>query len=296
MSEDVSCTLIARPARMLQRDQREGCLVHIYPTGANMGRRYSLTHETLTIGRGDDAGIRIADGSVSRRHAQIEMTPEGFVVSDLGSTNGTFVNDQQAHAPKLLEDGDYLRVGNCLFRFLAGGNLESHYHEEIYRLTIIDALTDTFNTRYFNEFLEREVTRSQRHERPLALLMLDIDRFKRLNDEHGHLCGDFVLREMSHRIKDLVRKEDLFARYGGEEFAVVLVETQREQAIEVAERIRKCIEATPFHFEDQSLSLTISVGVGTTVGDATITPTELIRQADDKLYHAKESGRNRVEA
>jgi two-component system cell cycle response regulator len=296
MSEDVSRTLIANPGKLVARDVRDACLVHIYPTGPDMGRRYPLTDRVLVIGRGDDAGVRIQDGSVSRKHAQIEAVPAGFAVSDMGSTNGTFVNDATVAHPRLLADGDYVRVGNCLFRYLSGGNVEAHYHEEIYRLTIIDALTQTFNARYFNEFLEREVTRSQRHSRPLSLLLFDVDHFKSFNDSHGHLCGDFVLRELSRRVKEVVRKEDLFARSGGEEFAVVLIESQLPQAIEVAERIRAAVGDTPFAYEGQDLPLTVSVGVACTTGTPPVSPTELIAQADEKLYKAKDGGRNRVEA
>lgn len=292
--EDVTRTMITSPANWAARDVRDACLVHIYPTGTNMGRRYPLTDQPLVIGRGDDCGLRIHDSSVSRRHAQVEPSVDGFRVDDFGSTNGTFVNDQPVSSPQKLHDGDYVRIGNCLFRFLAGGNVESHYHEEIYRLTIIDALTETFNVRYFNEFLEREVVRSNRHTRPLSLLMFDIDRFKTLNDTHGHLCGDFVLRELSRRVKDVVRKEDIFARYGGEEFACVLIETLPHQAVEVAERIRTTIADTPFAFEQISLLLTVSVGVASTVGQVTMTPTQLIEIADEKLYTAKNNGRNQV--
>src|SRR5262249_43190695 len=153
-----------------------------------------------------------------------EVSPGGVTVADLGSTNGTFLNDALvARAP--LKDGDYLRVGNCIYRFLAGGNVEADYHEEIYRLTITDGLTQTHNKRYLLEFLDRELARSQRHTRPLSLVLFDIDRFKAINDELGHLAGDHVLRELAACVKAAVRREELFARYGGEEFAVVLPET-----------------------------------------------------------------------
>jgi diguanylate cyclase (GGDEF)-like protein len=292
--DDVARTMITQPGKWVARDVRDACLVHIYPTGANMGRRYPLGATALVIGRGDDCGLRIQDSSVSRRHAQVEPGDDGYAVGDFGSTNGTFVNDQPVTAKRKLNDGDYVRVGNCMFRYLAGGNVEAHYHEEIYRLTIIDALTETYNVRYFNEFLERETTRSARHERPLSLLMFDIDRFKSLNDTHGHLCGDFVLRELSRRVREAVRKEDLFARYGGEEFACVLVETLEHQAVEVAERVRAVIADAPFAFEQLSLHLTVSVGVACTVGKGPLTSLQLVELADAKLYQAKNEGRNRV--
>jgi diguanylate cyclase (GGDEF)-like protein len=259
-----------------------------------MGCRYPLADRTLSLGRGEDCDIRLQDHSVSRRHAKIESTPEGYFVNDEGSTNGTFVNDRQLEDATLLQDGDYLRVGNCIYRYLAGGNIEAEYHEEIYRLTILDGLTQIHNPRYLAEFLEREVIRSQRHSRPLSVLMLDIDRFKLINDNHGHLCGDFVLRELVDLIRNIVRKEDLFARYGGEEFALVLVETDREGAVVVAERIRECVATHQFRFESTPINLTISIGASTTSGDLTMTPAGLLKAADDNLYTAKRTGRNRV--
>ncbi|MBM3978788.1 MAG: GGDEF domain-containing protein [Planctomycetes bacterium] len=294
MVEKITDTWISTPKKLLSTATREACLVHIYPTGPSMGCRYLLADRTLTIGRGDDCEIRLVDHSVSRRHALIEHADDGYYVTDQNSTNGTFVNDKQLDDARLLKDGDYLRVGNCLYRYLAGGNIEAEYHEEIYRLTILDGLTQIHNARYLNEFLEREVIRSQRHNRPLALLALDIDKFKNLNDSLGHLCGDFVLRELAAVIRKAVRQEDLFARCGGEEFVLVLVETTTDGALLVAERLREAVAAHRFLFESTPVSLTISIGVASTTGDATVTPTTLRKAADEKLYEAKRTGRNRV--
>jgi len=144
------------------------------------------------------------------------------------------------------------------------------------------------------EFLDRELARSTRHSRPLSLIMIDIDRFKSINDQFGHLGGDFTLRELAIRIKGNVRKEELFARYGGEEFAVVLPETPLDGALIVADRIVKVVNQTPFLFEDKTFAVTVSAGVVTTQGEANITPVELIRRSDEKLYQAKNDGRNRL--
>jgi two-component system, cell cycle response regulator len=292
--EKITETWITTPKRLFSAVTREACLVHIYPTGPCMGRRYPLGDKDLLVGRGDDCDIRIQDNSVSRKHVKVEPTEEGFSVGDLGSTNGTFVNDKQLDGVQKLHDGDYLRVGNCLYRYLTGGNIEAEYHEEIYRLTIQDGLTRIHNQRALTEFLDREVARSQRHKRPLSVLMFDIDKFKAINDTHGHLCGDFVLRELAECIRGTIRKEDLFARYGGEEFCVVLVETSPAEAQGAAERVRSIIEKHPFQFENTKIKLTVSVGVATTTGETILTPPDLLRLADEKLYLAKRSGRNCV--
>jgi diguanylate cyclase (GGDEF)-like protein len=260
-----------------------------------MGTRYSLGVEPIVIGRGSDCDIRIDDHSVSRRHARIQSSPDGYFADDLQSTNGTFVNDIPAEKHKL-KDGDYLRVGNCIYRYLAGGNVESEYHEEIYRLTIIDALTEIHNKRYLMEFLDRELARSARYKRPLSLILFDIDLFKGINDELGHLGGDFTLRELATCVRAVIRKEELFARYGGEEFVVVLPETSLEGAVTLGERIREIVSGHVFQFEGKKVRVTVSLGVMLTQGEERLTPGELIRQADEKLYQAKRAGRNRVVA
>jgi diguanylate cyclase (GGDEF)-like protein len=291
--EKITETWVSIPERPVSMTNRNACLVHIYPTGPGMGSRFTLAENPVVLGRGGESEIRISDHSVSRRHARIQPGADGYYAVDLQSTNGTFVNDVQVSMHRL-KDGDYLRVGNCIYRFLAGGNVETEYHEEIYRLTIIDALTDIHNKRYLLEFLDRELSRSGRYSRPLSLVMFDIDRFRVINEDLGHLGGDFTLRELASRIKGSVRKEELFARYGGEEFAVVLPETTAQGAVTLSERLRQVIASQPFRYEDHSYQVTISLGVATTSGDETMTPSALMRLADEKLYQAKREGRNRV--
>ena len=293
--DSVLKTCFTAPMPRLVSGQLGTCLVHIYPTGPAMGRRYALDGKALTLGRGEGADIVVPENSVSRRHARIDPAPQGgFAVCDLASTNGTYVNDVVVRSPTQLRDGDYLRVGNCIYRFLAGGNIESEYHEEIYRLAIIDGLTQLHNQRYLNDFLERELARSTRHARPLSVLMIDLDHFKGVNDTFGHLCGDQVLRELSDRVRPQVRREDLFARAGGEEFVMALVEAPIEVAREAAERVRQVVRGNPFRFDGMEIPLTVSVGVATTSGDDAPTPGELLNAADERLYEAKGAGRDRV--
>jgi diguanylate cyclase (GGDEF)-like protein len=275
------------------RPSREAILVHIYPTGPQMGRRYVIASDPLTIGRGELCDIRIDDSSVSRRHATVEPFPGGVRVIDLGSTNGTFLNDVLI-TRAVLEDGDYLRVGNCIYRFLAGGNVEAEYHEEIYRLTITDALTGIHNKRYLIDFLDRELARSARHGRPLSLVLFDIDHFKRVNDDLGHLAGDYALRELTACIKTGVRREELLARYGGEEFAAVLPETSCGDATRYAERVRAAVEGHAFEYDGKRFAVTVSLGIASTAGNEACTAERLIQMADKALYRAKNEGRNRA--
>jgi len=269
--------------------------VHIYPSGPLLGTRYTLADESLVIGRAESCRVQNTDLSVSRTHARIDRTPLGPTVTDLGSTNGTFVNNRRCR-DAVLADGDYLRIGNCIYRYLAGGNLEAQYHEEIYRLTVVDTLTGLWNRRYLFDFLGRELTRSARHARPLSLAVLDIDHFKRVNDNYGHAAGDAVLRDVAAGLKAQTRADELAARYGGEEFAVVLPEAGAADAAAACERLRAGVAACCFRCGDYAIPVTVSIGVVTTTGTEGGTPESLFRDADARLYEAKATGRNRVVA
>ena len=273
-------------------DGGEACLVLIYPPGADMGRRFELIQDSIVLGRGSDCDIQIDRDSVSRKHARIFRLSNRWMVEDLGSTNGSYVNDAPVKRSQL-RDSDFVKIGAAIFKFFFGSGIESSYHEEIYKMTIIDGLTGAYNKRYFLEFLEREIARCSRYGRPLSLLMFDIDHFKRINDTHGHLTGDFVLKEMLQRLLSRVRKEELLARYGGEEFAAVLPETDHEGAMKFAEQLRARVADETFIYEEDELPVTVSVGVHTLNGDD-IEPEEFIKLADEKLFEAKRAGRNQV--
>jgi two-component system, cell cycle response regulator len=294
-SDKTASTLIATGKPIVSIINSDACLVRIYPTGPGMGTRYTLGVKPVVLGREGTCDIHVDDKSVSRRHARIQPGIDGYYALDLQSTNGTFVNDRPGSQTKL-NDGDYLRIGNWIFRFLAGGNIETEYHEEIYRLTIIDALTGIHNKRFLLEFLDRELARSARYGRPLTLVLFDIDWFKSINDQLGHLGGDSTLRELVSQVKAAIRKEELFARYGGEEFALVLPETNLEGGKDVAERIRNLVGIHPFLYEGFPYNITISLGVFAIRGEEALTPIDMIRGADQNLFAAKNAGRNRVVA
>jgi two-component system, cell cycle response regulator len=272
----------------------EACLVLIYPPGADLGKRFPLDRQEFVLGRGTDCDIQVDRDSVSRRHAKVFLRDgTTWVVQDLGSTNGSYVNDESIQqAP--LRDGDFLKIGAAIFKFLTGANVEMSYHEEIYRMTIVDGLTGVHNKRYFLEFLDREMARCARYGRPLALVMFDIDHFKNINDQHGHLTGDYVLKEMAKRLSTRIRRDELLARYGGEEFAAVLPETGRVGALEFGEQLRAIVAREPFEFEGDKLPVTISVGVAVAEGQQSLDLQSFVKLADENLYRAKRGGRNQV--
>ena len=270
------------------------CLVVIYTKEPTLlGKRFVLDNNPTRVGRGADNQIVLDGDSVSRRHAHFEQRGSPWLIVDDGSTNGTYCNDEQISRDVVLKNGDRVKIGPTIFKFLSGADVEAQYHEEIYRMTIIDGLTQIHNKRYLYEALEREMIRGRRHERDLAILMFDIDHFKRINDVHGHLAGDFVLKELARIVQSRIRRDEVFARYGGEEFAIILPETSLEGAAALAETLRQKVAEHLFVFQADSIRVTISIG-GALLRDGDRGGTELIKRADERLYVAKNSGRNRV--
>jgi diguanylate cyclase (GGDEF)-like protein len=173
-------------------------------------------------------------------------------------------------------------------------------NERLKHIGLTDALTGVHNRRYFDQRLREEVDRALRKGHPLSCMLVDVDHFKLVNDTHGHLIGDVVLREVAEQVKDQLRLSDAMARYGGEEFAVLLVQTDEVISRTIAERIREAIATTPIRLPDNgSLTVTLSIGVSTLTeelrgADIDAKARDLVDRADHALYAAKRGGRNRV--
>ena len=270
---------------------RAAALVLIH--GEDLGRKFDLVSEETLIGRTSKAEIQVDQDSVSRNHAKIRVDGTRITIEDMGSTNGTIVNDEHIEDSLRLRNGDLVKIGRTIFKFIASNNIEAAYHDEIYRMTTVDGLTQVFNRRYFEDAIERELSRSRRYTRPLSLVLLDIDHFKKINDTYGHLAGDAVLKELALTVRARTRREDVFARFGGEEFALLLPEVDQKGAMLLAEKARKLVEKHRFQFDGEHIVVTMSAGVATMVKKSE-NPNELIRRADEKLYEAKTGGRNRV--
>jgi len=288
--------ILQRPLTLSETKPPAGdaCLVNLHPPGPDIGRRIPLLLAQYIVGRDSEAGFVVARSSVSRQHARLYLADDGnWWVEDLNSTNGTFVNETRIKLQKLA-DSDQVRFGDAIYKFLSGSNIESAYHEAIHNMAIQDGMTGIHNKRYFTEFLEREIAVCARHGHPLTLVMFDVDHFKRVNDSHGHLAGDAVLKELAARIRPRIRREDLFARYGGEEFACVLPSTALPGGIVFAEHLRTLIDERPCIFENATIAFTISLGVTTLHRETGVDTATLIKRADENLYVAKRSGRNRV--
>lgn len=160
-------------------------------------------------------------------------------------------------------------------------------------LSVTDPLTGLYNRRHFETTIEREFLRAQRYKSDLSIALMDVDFFKKINDTYGHLCGDYVLREIAYLTLENFRKTDFVFRYGGEEIVILLTETPLDKAVIPIERLRKAIEEYPFCYDCNNMKITVSIGVEG-FNENIETPDDMLNNADKALYLAKERGRNQV--
>ena len=290
--ETVDKTVVTKIEKIERPSEREAYI--LFMSGPLQGKLHCLQGVKTVIGRDEAVDIQIKDIRISRQHFQINLLEGNAVLEDLGSTNGTYVN---GHRVKMhtLQDGDRIQIpASVVIKFAYGDKGEQMFHEEFYQMANFDAVTSIFSRHYFMKRLDEEFSYAKRTEIPLSLLMVDIDFFKKVNDNFGHLAGDLALNHIAKQIKDTIRHEDIVGRYGGEEFAVILRGIDHEGAVQLADRVRKAVETNPMMFEDQSVPITVSIGVATLYEDNYELPKNLSDEADQRLYAAKEGGRNRV--
>ena len=269
---------------------RSACVVVIH--GEGLGRRVDIVDAPVLVGRSQEADLSIAHRSVSRQHCRIWRDGDDYRIRDLGATNRTRLNDA-AIDEAVLSDGDHVVIGESILKFISRNSVEARYHEEIYQLATHDTLTELYNRRHFVEMADKEIARAVRHRRPLALCIIDVDLFKPVNDRHGHIAGDEVLRQIADRLRQHVRSEDMAARIGGEEFAVLLQECGAEAASGFAERLREAVATTAFAPGGEPRRITVSIGIAA-LGFGRDSRSTLMAAADAALYRAKNAGRNRV--
>jgi len=279
----VSFTAPVRPVLMLVGGGRRGL--------------WELTGRELVIGRDRDCAVAIpADQAASRRHARLRPTRRDSAeieIEDLGSLNGTLVNDVPIDGPLILREHDAIRIGGTVFKFMLRDQDELEAERELMALATQDALTGLLNRGAFDHQLQLEFERARRYQRPLSLVMIDIDWFKSVNDRYGHVTGDRVLSAVGQVVRASLRGCDHAGRFGGEELVILLPETGADGAWLVADRIRQSVMELVVHVPDVALSVTVSAGVAERQAEHTEL-TELVASADRALYRAKHAGRNRV--
>jgi two-component system, cell cycle response regulator len=264
-------------------------------TGLEAGRVYGLEGTETSFGRDATCTHTFDEGSLSRVHARVIRAGVDVCIEDVASRNGVFVNDEKVVRTPL-RDGDRVRLGSAVtLRFQVVTEQEHQALVHVFESSVKDGLTGAWNRRYLDERLLGELGFAKRHSAALAVVLVDIDHFKKVNDTHGHQVGDAVLKATADMMRSTIRVEDVLARYGGEEFLVIARGLDLARGVQLGERLRIMAERRPVVIDGTSIPRTISAGVATVdCCREDRSPECLLRLADERLYRAKAVGRNRV--
>jgi diguanylate cyclase (GGDEF)-like protein len=264
--------------------------------GTALGSVFSITGEGAVLGRSLNATLVLDGEAIASRHAEFSVRGDTVYVEDLSGEPGTFVNERRVEGRVRLCDGDFVRIGkSTVVKFSVVDEAEEHALRTLFELTLRDPLTRLYNRRYFDDRVRSEFSFAQRHRTPLALLLVDIDHFKAVNDTFGHVSGDRVLQLVARSISKMMRPEDVLARYGGEEFIIVCRDSSLRNAEILGERVRRSIEAMRLDRLAPALQVSVSIGVAAIDSEHPCASAEaLIEAADRAMYEAKSAGRNRV--
>ncbi len=277
--------------------EQAGLVLLGHPDPSEVGKMWRLKVDVdggSEIGRLSSCEVVLGGtAAVSRRHARIEAVNGSYYIQDLDSTNGTYVNGERLTAPACLQTGDRVQVGTVHLKFLVEADVEAAYHEMMYSLAVTDPLTHVANRRRFEEELRRECARAARYARPLGLLLVDIDRFKEINDAFGHPAADVLLKEFASALLSVVREEQTVARIGGDEFAVLIPEGGEGDCRHIAVRIQEAVGAIAIDHPKGKMRVRCSIGGAVTETDSS-SASDLYETADAALYQSKHEGRNRV--
>jgi len=265
--------------------------------GWEIGKEIEVSSAPMILGRSFECEVCVNAPSVSRQHAQIELVEENnerfFRVTDLGSSNGTYVNTTRTAATRL-HNGDKVKMGDVLFKFVMQDEIDARFHQDVHRLIHYDQLTGLLTMDAFRLRLD-EALRAARPGTTFALAMTDLDGLKKVNDTHGHLAGRMVIGAMGRIIRESLRETDFAGLYGGDEGIILFPDTTLHAALAIAEELRVAIEHYSFDFDGAPIRVTISQGLAEFPAHGR-TPEALIASADRALYAAKAAGRNCVKA
>jgi diguanylate cyclase (GGDEF)-like protein len=281
----------AEPPSAIQARPMRGVLLRL--DTASPGMTLPLPDEPLRFGRGREAEARIDDEGVSRIHAEIRKTSDGYEIQDLASRNGTVVSGRRV-TRVMLRDGDIIQLGpRVAFRFSFMDERQVAVMRQLFETSVRDGLTGAFNRRHLEDRLRGELAYAIRHSTELGVLLFDVDHFKRVNDTFGHDVGDLVLQRTAAALRTAIRTNDLVCRLGGEEFLLICEHTTLQDGVMLAERIRRSIAVNRIKAPGFEGAVTVSIGLAARTPDMSH-PDELLKEADRAVYAAKNAGRNCV--
>lgn len=259
------------------------------------GGLHVLDKDEFIVGRAPEVDLSIDDPGLSRAHARFIRHGNSYFVEDLKSTNGTSVNGERICGLTLLQAGERIQLGrDIVLRFAIQDRLALEAAERVYEQSIRDALTGLHNRRYLEEQLAHKYTCAVRDHTDMAVVIFDVDHFKRINDAFGHQAGDATLQMLGQLLQRHANTSDVIARYGGEEFVLLSAGQTIVEAKQRAETIRQTLASSEQRAEGRSYHATLSAGVASLRHGGYRTINALLSAADQALYRAKETGRNRV--
>ena len=264
--------------------------------GSSAGRVFPIEAQKVTVGRSKQAVFTLNDQGISRMHCGIARTGAAYFVSDLGSTNGTFVNGNRAEKGVRLEPGDRIQIGpETVLQFDFYDEAEDGLVKKLYEAATRDLLTGALNRRAFDDRLTSEVAYAVRHRAKLVVFALDIDDFKVIHDTYGNDASDAVLTEVAGAIASTLRSEDVFARTSGEKFLVLARGLTLRKGAKMAGRIRKLLDERDFEIGVEHFRITLSAGVAELAETkSSASGAALLQLACQRLAAATDAGRNRV--
>lgn len=269
---------------------------HVYVvvlSGQRAGAVFRLGDAATIIGRSPRCSLQLTDHGVSREHARLSRQGPVIRLVDMGSTNGTFVDTKRVDKATL-HDGDRFEIGGTLLKVYFGDELEASLQRELYESAQRDWLTGLHNRRFFEERLVSEFAFARRHRVSLALVLLDLDDFEKINAQQGRRVGDDALQDVAEAIRYTTRQEDTVTRFSGEAFAVLARQTSPTQARRLAERIRAVVEKLKARADRSVGKVTVSGGIACLNPTIYETPEELVESAERALSQAKLEGKNRI--
>lgn len=291
--EDTTFNDLSDQALATQLSQQNPVILVL--NGRELGNRFVLNDASFIIGRDPDrANIVLSDRAVSGMHTRIDYNARErqFFITDLESKNGVWVNSRRVDSTPL-NPGDKIFIGATVLKFNLEDAIEERFHSQVDTLMNIDDLTGLPVKRAFDQRFSIAFVKARQRRKPLALLMMDMDGLKRINDTYGHLMGSHTISECGKIIGKTVTKRGTACRYGGDEFMAYLRNTPLSEAFPLGEYIRQTISGHTFRLNGHQAEPSISIGVAELTADID-SPEEFVNAADLALYRAKEAGRNIV--
>jgi two-component system cell cycle response regulator len=293
-SETTKLLLVDPTKARAPESGRRGALVVLQGAEGDIGRHRWIDY-SVTIGRDPGAELPLDDLRISRQHCRVITDGKGYWVEDLRSTNGTRLNQQPLKRRTELKSGDCIFLGSCVVKFTLSSEAELAYHEQMDTLVGTDDLTGLVAKRRFDAAFVRAFSAARRDKQPIALLMLDIDGLKKINDAHGHPVGAWTIATVGKMIGEVTSPHGAACRLGGDEFVAFLREKDRRVGMEFGESICKWVRGHRFEKDGVVIRPTLSIGVAAYPEDGK-SPDALLKRADEALYRAKDAGRDRVSA